>query len=496
MLQFRNTAVYQKSLELMKEIAQLLKEKSNPLIQAEAHQKIFQLLEKIAEGVAEEQAETMQKTLLKARENLHALISLLDFHKTLENIQDPTAVEKIINKIQELSCELHHFAQKRKRILILTSTFGHGHLSAAKGVKQGLEEKYGQDYAIEIVDLGALINTLMNKTSMKIYEGSSKFTPKIYKFFFDLTDNDKMWQIKLLNLINYPFYVNRLTKFFQDKNPDLIISTFVFWDYIAMEIWKKYKPQTKFMSIITDSISIHRAWITSGTNYHIVPNHDTAEILQKMKVPENKIKVLGFPVQLSFIEPTNREEFFKKIELTPKNFTVLFLPTAQQQSKNRRIMDELLKGETSKQKSSKKKRTDYNIIVITGRDEKAKKSFEKYEDLKNVKIIGWTDQMPDFIKSADLVITKAGGATIMECIAAKKPVVITSVIEGQESGNAELIERHQLGIIASQKNSDIARAVKKIHDNYDLYQKNMSKLSNPDASLKIARFIHEVMSEK
>ena len=54
--------------------------------------------------------------------------------------------------------------------------------------------------------------------------------------------------------------------------------------------------------------------------------------------------------------------------------------------------------------------------------------------------LGWTNQMPELMMSHHLVISKAGGATVQEAIAARCPMIVNQVIPGQEEGNAELIE--------------------------------------------------------
>jgi processive 1,2-diacylglycerol beta-glucosyltransferase len=41
---------------------------------------------------------------------------------------------------------------------------------------------------------------------------------------------------------------------------------------------------------------------------------------------------------------------------------------------------------------------------------------------------------------SQLILTKAGGATVHECLAAAVPAVINYVIPGQEEGNARLLE--------------------------------------------------------
>ncbi|MDB6070764.1 MAG: Monogalactosyldiacylglycerol synthase, partial [Verrucomicrobiales bacterium] len=60
-----------------------------------------------------------------------------------------------------------------------------------------------------------------------------------------------------------------------------------------------------------------------------------------------------------------------------------------------------------------------------------------------VRCVGWCREVPALLMTHDLVISKAGGATVHECFAAGVPVMVNYIIPGQEEGNAELLE--QLG---------------------------------------------------
>lgn len=440
-----------------------------------------ELLDHLSHSLEVTTDEARKTTLEEVEKNLVGIVSNLYWLNSEIPLENWKNIEASLYTLKNhLSC----FRDKQKRILILTANFGNGHMSAAQAIQEGLQETYGSSYHIEIADFSMILNAVIDKASRQIYDLQAKFIPSVYKFFFEGTDTK--WQIKALNLINYPFAANKITKFFAEKNPDLVISTFPVWNYIASMIWKKHKKNAKFITIVTDSISIHHSWVTSDTDFHIVANQETALSLKKLGAEPVKIKILGFPVKLNFIHRMTREEketFLKKHGLNPKNFTILFLATAETPRKAIKTMEQLMANEHND-----------NIIIITGRNNKICAKLEKIaEGHNNIKIFGWTHELPEFIKAADVVLTKAGGATVMECIAAEKPTIITQIIPGQEQGNAELIKQHQLGIVPKSANMTISESVEYIRDNYKTFNKNLKKNSNPESSLKIAKFIDEIM---
>jgi hypothetical protein len=106
--------------------------------------------------------------------------------------------------------------------------------------------------------------------------------------------------------------------------------------------------------------------------------------------------------------------------------------------------------------------------------------------------MGWTTKMPELLTSHHLMITKAGGATIQEAIAARTPVIISQVVPGQEEGNARLIVENDCGRLAPGPDAIIEALDDAFRHEHRLLKRwvaNISKLSKPDASLQIARFI-------
>ena len=158
----------------------------------------------------------------------------------------------------------------KKKVLILYAKIGKGHYSASKSTKDALEKLYNEEIDVEMVDFFRLVSKSIDTTTQKAYNGSVKYLPSMYKAFFEFYD--KRWRVKLLNKITYPLLYTALKKLIKEKNPDILVSTFPFWDYTIAQLWKKKKPNAKFINIITDSISIHKAWLIADADIRVVPN--------------------------------------------------------------------------------------------------------------------------------------------------------------------------------------------------------------------------------
>jgi 1,2-diacylglycerol 3-beta-galactosyltransferase len=63
-----------------------------------------------------------------------------------------------------------------------------------------------------------------------------------------------------------------------------------------------------------------------------------------------------------------------------------------------------------------------------------------------VVVRGFVDDMPDWMGSSDLVVTKAGPSSICEALAAGLPMVLYGFIAGQEEGNVPYVTEQGVGV--------------------------------------------------
>lgn len=169
------------------------------------------------------------------------------------------------------------------------------------------------------------------------------------------------------------------------------------------------------VTVVTDSLSVNRAWHRAPSDWWVAPNEPTAQVLVRQGVPPRRVLSLGFPVDARLAGPARPPG--------PRPRVLLML------NPGRRDPLELVRTVAAE---------DVELTVTVGRDESLHAAvLGAFGD--RVRVVGWTDNLPGLMLAHDLVLTKAGGATTHECIAANIPLVFTQVIPGQEAGNARLV---------------------------------------------------------
>lgn len=362
-----------------------------------------------------------------------------------------------------------------KKVIILSAGFGEGHNAAARNIRDALEH-ISDDVKVEVLDLFETSYGSINELVKKAYLGLVQYAPGVWGSIYNLLDNSALLN---RNLGGFARLRDALGDILHETQPDCVVSTYPVYSHVIEELYKDNSQRSfRFITVVTDSISVNAAWFRAPSDLFLVPNDQTAEVMIAAGVNPAQIRSMGFPVSYLFAEPLKEE---------------LVNPEA---ARLRRILYLI---NTGKKKSGKAldrllELPDVHVTVTVGRDAELKeKLLERTAEFKDrVEILGWTNNMPQLMRQSHLIIGKAGGATVQETIAAKTPMIINQVIPGQEEGNARLIEEAGLGAIA-EKNKEVVELVEDAFANgselWHRWKKNLERISKPDSSLRIAEAI-------
>jgi UDP-N-acetylglucosamine:LPS N-acetylglucosamine transferase len=362
-----------------------------------------------------------------------------------------------------------------KKILIFTAGFGEGHNTAARNIRDALELIAPDEVNVEVLDLFDACYGKLNAFFRKAYIAAINKTPRIWGKFYDVIDGTQFVESNMTVLSKMK---RALADLLRQLEPDAVVSTYPIYNYVIDQIYAEGETRPfSQVTVVTDSITVNSVWYRCSSDYFILANEDTAAVLRAAGTPEEKIRIFGFPVTYRFAEM--KDERFGSADAGPKR--VLYLINSG-------------KKEAPSLVRRLARRNDIELTVAVGRDSRLRVEIEATvkSSANPLRIMGWTTKMPELLTSHHLMITKAGGATIQEAIAARTPVIISQVVPGQEEGNARLIVENDCGRLAPDPDAIIETLDDAFRHEHRLLKKwvaNISKLSKPDASLQIARFI-------
>lgn len=370
------------------------------------------------------------------------------------------------------------------KIIIFYASYGGGHLNAAKSINEYILENY-KNVDIELIDCMKYINKTIEKVTTSAYNEMAKKAPwawgKIY------ADSQKGPLAHLSSRSNKIMAI-KLLKLLREKNADLIISTHPFGSQMCSYLKRKGKINSKIATIMTD-FAPHDQWLVGSdfTDYFFVAHDKMKQYLINKNIPEEKIFSTGIPISTRFTKEYDKEKLLKEFNLQPGKQTVLFFGGGEYglgKSKTFNIFENLIQANENMQ-----------VIAISGKNPEMKKEFENIIEKHNksncVKLLSYTNKVPELMSISDLVVTKPGGLTTSESLASCLPMVIINPIPGQEKENAEFLENH--GIAVWIKNSNESKMIFELllsnKEKLEDMKKNTSILAKPFSTAEICKIL-------
>lgn len=360
-----------------------------------------------------------------------------------------------------------------KPVLILTAAFGEGHNAAARNLKESLEALY-PGHPVFIHDPFLEAYGWVNRLSQEAYKFVISRAPWAWQWVFDWLHETDVIQDSMGLFSPAARHLRHLVEKLQ---PGVIVSTYPGCNHLLEHCFpRSIARDWRVVTIVTDSITVNSVWSKSPSHYFIVANHPTREVMRHLGVAESRLQVLGFPVPRIFA----RLDEDPKPPLTLRR--VLYVVNSAHHLAPG-IVQSLLAV------------PDIDLTVTVGRDQSLGDKLKHVAQTKgkSLQVHGWTPEMPQLMRSHHLVISKAGGATVQESLAAGTPMIITQVVPGQEEGNAHLVCQHGAGRQAETAEA-IASATEEAFANggivWQKWQTQAASLARPTAADDCATFIH------
>lgn len=359
-----------------------------------------------------------------------------------------------------------------KKILIFYASYGGGHLSAAKSIKQYIDEYY-DDVEIEMIDCVKYINKALDKVTTAAYREMAKKAPWAWEKVYYKSQGGFLGKV---STASNKIMAVKMAKLFREFKPDIVISTHPFGSQMTSYLKQKNKTNCILATIMTDFAS-HDQWLIGNrfVNFYFVSNSSMKDELIKSDIPESKIFVTGIPISNRFLQSYNKEEICNLFDLNANKKIVLFFGGGEYglgKEKTVNILNCLANF------------SNIQVVAIAGKNEKMKQEFERVVKEKNkektIKVLPFTDKVPELMSISDLVITKPGGLTVSESLASHLPLVVINPIPGQEEENAEFLENAGCAVWLKKKDDP-----KKILSN--ILSDDKILMSMKEQSIKLAK---------
>ena len=135
-------------------------------------------------------------------------------------------------------------------------------------------------------------------------------------------------------------------------------------------------------------------------------------------------------------------------------------------------------------------------MAVCGHNRRLREELATYQWSVPTTIIGFADNMADWMAACDCIITKAGSVTVAEALVRGLPIVLSGYLPGQEDGNVDLVVRSGAGVYCRDPKeiaSIVTRWLGSERSELDQMSRKARYISRPQATSRTVREIAGIL---
>ncbi len=322
-----------------------------------------------------------------------------------------------------------------RRVLFLSANMGTGHSAAAENILKALRLHHPEVEGL-VVNSFQHAHAGLGRFVERSYLQVLKHVPQLYGRYY--LPPERPGALSGLRRWANDAFAGPFMALVDRWQPDAIVCTHAFPSGICTVLKEKYALRTPVVGVITDFV-VHPFWIHPSLDMYTVATPDLAAQLQERGVSSNRVAVTGIPIDPAFAEPGDRTALRDKLGLRPSHPVVLVMGGGFGMQPVAEVL-EALKGVNQA----------LEMVVLTGTNHRLQRKFEvaarQVQGRVRLHVYGYVNNVHEFMQASDLLVTKPGGLTTAEALAAGLPMLLVKPIPGQEARNARFLLAHQVAL--------------------------------------------------
>lgn len=320
----------------------------------------------------------------------------------------------------------------KPRMLFATIAAGGGHVATARAMAEVVERQYPGQFELRISDFMREVGaTDFDQRHKDLWRWALRYpvSARLGQRLIGLAPQLAMRvQRRLLE-----GFARRAAAHLERDRVDLIVSNHGLLT-TGLALAKRYHGlDVPVLTFATEPHAISAYWADPWADYILVPSEDIRRSLERMGVPDRQLEVVGYPVQQAFLEAREQSEARRSLRLEER-FTCLVSLGGEGISASPLALVSALRAEAPA----------LQLVVICGRNETLRGELLELQ-APELRVEGFVPNMADFLAASDVVVGKAGPASVYEALAVGRPVLVTGYAGLNERGVVRFLERRSLG---------------------------------------------------
>ena len=229
------------------------------------------------------------------------------------------------------------------------------------------------------------------------------------------------------------------SRLLHDHPADVIVSCHPILNYPILRLLSESGVATPLITLVTDLIAAHAFWFVPGVTRCLVPTEGARQKALACGLPAERVLVTGLPVSPCFVVAAREDSFAvrRRLGLEPDLPVVLLMGGAEGMGPLHRLCRAVADSGVQAQ-----------LIVVTGRNERLRARLAAETWPLPVRVEGFVRNMHEWMRAADLLVTKAGPSTVSEALVMGLPMVLSGALPGQERPNVDYVVQAGAGVWA------------------------------------------------
>lgn len=363
-------------------------------------------------------------------------------------------------------------------ILIVSASIGSGHQQAALALQTSLRTQ-APDATIHTVDFmsseHSMLNAMMKHTYLSMLQSIPDMYDLIYRWSQEGKNGSKVR--RLLTLV----MKKTMQELVEQYRPDLLLFTHPFPCGAAVALKHDSRLRPLLAAIITD-FTVHRLWVYSQVDSYFVPARAMRRTLLAEGIEPSRVHVTGIPISERFAAPRRYEDLLQASDASDDKPIVLIMGGGLGLGNLHQTIRVLSTLPLS-----------IHIVAVAGRNEELSRSLNDMSPFLQQKltVLGYTDQIPELMSSSSLLITKPGGLTCAEALAANLPLLLYRPLPGPECDNARFLTNNNAAVSCETVEQLRSQALRLLVDApaRSRFQQNATRIARPNAAIDISKIL-------
>jgi processive 1,2-diacylglycerol beta-glucosyltransferase len=305
-----------------------------------------------------------------------------------------------------------------ERVLILSAGVGSGHNSAAAAVELACAAR--DDIAeVQVLDVLQVSTSLYRDVLGKGYFVLVEDLPWLVEWGYDISDSPfrRRGPIDPWTRANAIPIISAIKRF----RPTAIVCTHFLPAQLMSSLLLRGVVDAR-TAVVTTDYDFQGLWLTGAFHSLFVAREEGRVGLRALGLPADRVFASGIPIADRGESPPARDAS------TPPNLLISAGASGGDYA-------------VAVVRQTLHMRSPFTATIVCGRNDALRKRIEELVAPAGdrYRVLGFTTEMPELQRRADLFVGKPGGLSASECMAAGLPMVLVNSIPGQEVRNGDYL---------------------------------------------------------